>query len=244
MGTFLDQQHLCPETPDQKDERLHSMITEILPEEMQQCVITSGGSLKKASFRLNARTPGPQDFQAVDRLKVGLMTRSRAPTRKLPLKWHGYEAALQKMMQELGRQCLSRQECEFIGHQLGFDYDSLNAALEYLRQLNIISLYDVLPNVVFASSQVILDKISELVAYSLKLKKGQSVIGGAGRKFLQQGIISLETLKSPSLSKHYTPGLFEPDALLRVYAFPHNFSPIIPALFRILTPAVYIVVVI
>ena len=148
MGTFLDQQHLCPETPDQKDERLHSMITEILPEEMQQCVITNGGSLKKASFRVNARTPGPLDFQSVERLKVGLIARSRAPTRNLPLKWHGYEAALQRMMQVLGRQCLSRRECEFIGHQLGFDYESLNAALDYLRQLNIISFYDSLPNVV------------------------------------------------------------------------------------------------
>ena len=88
VGTFLDQQHLCPETPDQKDERLHSMITEILPEEMQQCVITNGGSLKKASFRVNARTPGPLDFQSVERLKVGLIARSRAPTRNLPLKWH------------------------------------------------------------------------------------------------------------------------------------------------------------
>ena len=217
VGTFLDQQHLCPETPDQKDERLHSMITEILPEEMQQCVITNGGSLKKASFRVNARTPGPLDFQSVERLKVGLIARSRAPTRNLPLKWHGYEAALQRMMQVLGRQCLSRRECEFIGHQLGFDYESLNAALDYLRQLNIISFYDSLPNVVFASSQVILDKITELVTYSLELKKGQCAIGGAERKFLQEGIISLEILKSPSLSKHYTAGLFESEALLQVF---------------------------
>ena len=217
VGTFLDQQHLCPETPDQKDERLHSMITEILPEEMQQCVITNGGSLKKASFRVNARTPGPLDFQSVERLKVGLIARSRAPTRNLPLKWHGYEAALQRMMQVLGRQCLSRRECEFIGHQLGFDYESLNAALDYLRQLNIISFYDSLPNLVFASSQVILDKITELVTYSLELKKGQCAIGGAERKVLQEGIISLEILKSPSLSKHYTAGLFESEALLQVF---------------------------
>ena len=217
VGTFQDQQHTCPETPDQKDQKLHSMITEILPEEMQQCVITNGGSLKEVSFRVNARLPKRLDFQSVERLKEGLVSRSRAPTEKLPLKWHGYEVALRKLMQELGRQCLSRRECEFIGYNLGFDYASLNAALDYLRKLNIISFYDVLPNVVFASSQVILDKVTELVTYSLRLKKGRGVVGGAERKFLRQGIISLEFLKSEALSKHYTRDLFRPEDLLRVF---------------------------
>ena len=48
------------------------------------------------------------------------------------------------LMEELKRQSLSRKECEFIAHKLGFDLTSLNAALHYLRQLNIIAYYDVL----------------------------------------------------------------------------------------------------
>ena len=216
VGTFLDQQHLCPETPDQKDERLHSMITEILPEEMQQCVITNGGSLRQASFRLNTRTPGKRDYETARRLKLALMKRSRAKPQDLPLKWSGLEVALRMLMGKLGRQIMSREECEFIGVKLGFDLPSLRAALSYLRKLHIICFYDVLPNVVFASSQVILDKITELVAYSLELKKGQCAIGGTERKFLQQGIISLEILKSPSLSKHYKSELFAAEDLLRV----------------------------
>ena len=216
VGTFLDQQHLCPETPDQKDERLHSMITEILPEEMQQCVITNGGSLRQASFRLNTRTPGKRDYETARRLKLALMKRSRAKPQDLPLKWSGLEVALRMLMEKLGRQIMSREECEFIGVKLGFDLPSLRAALNYLRKLHIICFYDVLPNVVFASSQVILDKITELVTYSLELRKGQRAIGGAERKFLQQGIISLEILKSPSLSKHYKSELFAEEDLLRV----------------------------
>ena len=119
-------------------------------------------------------------------------------------------------MQKLGRQCLSRTECEFIGHKLEFDIPSLNAALEYLRELNILSFFDVLPSVIFGSSQVILDKITELVAYHLELKGHYGAMDGAQRKFLQQGIMSLEILKSPRLSKHYTEGLFEPHNLLAV----------------------------
>ena len=215
VGTFLDEQHICTkESPDEKDKRLHSMITEILPEEMQQCVITNGESLHHVTFRVNAREPSPTDFETVGRLKEALVSRSRAKSKNLPLKWASLEAALRVMMEKLDRQVLSRQECEFIGHNLGFDSPSLNAALKYLRELHIISFYDVLPNVVFASSQVVLDKITEVVALSLNLKKGDRALGGEERKFLQQGIISLGMLVK--FSKHYHDGLFTPNDLLKV----------------------------
>ena len=103
-----------------------------------------------------------------------------------------------------------------MGHKLGFDHPSLNAALHYLRQLNIIAFYDELPNVIFGSAQVILDKITELVHYSVKLKKGQSALNGAQRKFIQQGIVSLQFLRSSDLNKHYIPELFQPEDLLKV----------------------------
>ena len=217
VGTFLDEKDTCSETPEEKDERLHSIITEMLPPKMQQCVITDGGSLKTATFKVNARTPRERDFKTVGRLKGALMSHSRSKPRKLPLNWHGYEIALHMLMKELRRQSLRRKECEFIGHKLGFDLVSLNAALHYLRKLNIIFFSDVLPDVIFGSSQVILDKITELVRYSLELTKGSRAVGGADRKFMHQGIITLEFLKSPALSKHYIQGLFEPEDLLKVF---------------------------
>ena len=216
VGTFLDQKDSCPETPDEKDERLHAIITEILPENMQQSVITSGGTLKKITFRINARNPCKEDFEKVGQLKQSLMSLSRAKSRNLPLNWHGYDVALHMLMEELKRYALSRKECEFIGHKLGFDLPSLKAALTYLRELNIIAYYDVLPNVIFGSSQVILDKITELVRYSLKLKKEQSALNGAQRKFFQQGIVSLQFLRLPDVNKHYIPELFQPEDLLKV----------------------------
>ena len=189
----------------------------MLPPEMHQCVITDGGSLKRATFKVNARTPGERDFKTVGRLKGALMSQSQSKPRKLPLNWHGYEIALHVLMKKLGRQSLRRQECEFIGHKLGFDVASLIAALNYLRKLNIIFFSDVLPEVIFGSSQVILDKITELVRYSLELTKGSRGVSGADRKFMHQGIITLEFLKSPALSRHYIQGLFEPEGLLKVF---------------------------
>ena len=215
VGTFQDQQDTCTEeTPDEKDERLHSMITEILPEEMQQCVITNGELLCHTTFRVNARTPAERDFETVRRLKEALVSKSRAKPRDLPLKWCGLEVALRVMMEKMGRQVLSREECEFVGHKLGFDPPSLKAALNYLRELHIIWFHDALPNVVFGSSQVIMNKVTEIVAYCLELKKEGRALSGEERKFVQQGIISLAMLAT--FSKHYRSGLFSPEDLLKI----------------------------
>ena len=215
VGTFQDRQDTCTEeTPDGKDERLHSMITEILPEEMQQCVITNGESLRHTMFRVNARTPEQGDFETVRRLKEALVSKSRAKPRDLPLKWCGLEVALRVMMEKMGRQVLSRKECEFVGHKLGFDPPSLKAALNYLRELHIIWFHDALPHVVFGSSQVIMNKVTEIVAYCLELKKEGRALSGEERKFVQQGIISLAMLAT--FSKHYRSGLFFPEDLLKI----------------------------
>ena len=78
VGTFVDQQYKCPEqTPDDKDEHLHSMITEILPKELKQCVISSGGSLRQAMFRVNAKKPSERDYNTAKQLKEALMQQSQ-----------------------------------------------------------------------------------------------------------------------------------------------------------------------
>ena len=215
VGTHLDLQDACTEeSPDQKDERLHSMITEILSKDMQACVISSG-SLEHVTFRVNTKTPTERDYKTAGQLKDALMSQSRVKPKNLPLKWCVFEVALRKMMEQPNRQILSLQECQFIGYKLGFDAPSLKACLDYLRQLHIVSFYDVLPNVVFTSCQVVLDKITELVVYSLELKKGERVSTGADRKFHQQGILSLEILQSKACSKHYSK-YFAPEGLLEI----------------------------
>ena len=108
-----------------------------------------------------------------------------------------------------------RQEYEFVGYKLGFDMPSLTACLKYLRELHIISFYDILPNVIFGSCQVILDKITELITYSLELKKGNRPLTGVDRNFVQQGILSLDIIQSETCSKHYST-YFTPECLFKV----------------------------
>ena len=216
VGTFLDKKDKCNETPAMKNERLHRIITEMLPPDMQNCVITYGDSLKQVTFQINAQTPKTVDFDTVGELKRALLINSRVQPRDLPLRWHGLEVALHVLMEKLNRQVLTQDECKIIADPLKFDHVSLKAALDYLHQLNIIAYYDVLPDVIFGSSQVILNKITELVRYSLVLK-GKKGLNGAQRDFVQHGIMSLQLLRSSSeLNKHYISGLFEAKDLLKV----------------------------
>ena len=217
VGTFLDQQDACPEeTPDQKDKRLHSMITDILPVNMQGSVISSGESLRQVTFKMNTRTPSHVDYSTAGKLKEALMNCSRVKSKKLPLKWFWYEVNLCKVMKHVKRQTLSLDECEFIGYKLGFDSISLKACLYYLRKFHIIFFHEVLPNVIFGTSQVILDKITELVTFSLELKKGNIPCKGVERKFHRQGILGLNILQSKSCSKHYIKDIFTPEDLLTI----------------------------
>ena len=65
---------------------------------------------------------------------------------------------------------------------------------------------------------MILDKITELVTYSIELKKGNriSTCTGVERKFHQQGILSMQILQSEACAKHYSNEYFTPVDLLKV----------------------------
>ena len=129
-------------------------------------------------FRVNAKKPSERDYITAKQLKEALMQQSLVKSRNLPLKWCGYEVLLRKLVEKLGCHTLSLEECEFIGHKLGFDPLSLKACLHYLRKYHIIFFYNVLPHVIFGSCQVILDEITKFVTYSLALKKGDQPLLG------------------------------------------------------------------
>ena len=64
---------------------------------------------------MNTRTPSDEDYETVRQLKNKLSEQSRVEPKNLPLKWFWFELALHKLMEQLKRQILSLEECEFIG---------------------------------------------------------------------------------------------------------------------------------
>jgi len=145
---------------------------------------------------------------------------------KIPLPWFVLEQQLQQLTAEKGVAVLSLDECLGVAHRLHMNDDSLHAALYYFVDLNIIFYYrDILRNAVFCSSQVVLDKLSELVEYNHKLRGGpdtevvstQSAYRGAHElQFQDHGIITVDFLKQ--FPKHYTEGVFTPADFLELFS--------------------------
>ena len=217
IGTHRDLEDQCPESREEKNMKISDML---LPA-IQNDVIYCGEGLKEVIFPLNAKNPGLQEQEIAAELRRVIVERSHIKPKKIPLRWHTLEMALQKRMLELGRGVLSKAECFALAERFHFDEESFEEALKYLDNLNILFYYkDVLPDIIFCDSQVLLDKITELVEHIHRLKTDPSqhkAVEGKLLQFRDQGIVTLELLSKPEFSKHYVPGLFGPVQLLKLF---------------------------
>ena len=215
IGTHGDLEHEWTESRAEKNAKLRELLTP----EMEQHVIFFGESLDEPLCVINAKTPGPLDKKLASDLRKVIEKRSLAKSRTIPLRWHGLDRALQDRAIGLRRGVLSKEECLEVAQTLHFTPESLEKALLYLGQLKQLCYYSFLPNIVFANSQVLLDKISELVRFHYRLREAPSsdiLADGRLKKFRDQGLVSLDLLKKKRFSAHYISKLFGPEQLLLV----------------------------
>ncbi len=81
--------------------------------------------------------------------------------------------SLKEMSSRLNRKVLSKQECLEVAKQIHIEEDALVDALKLFHKQHIFHYYvDILPDIVFTSPQVLLDKLTELVkeAYNKRIK--------------------------------------------------------------------------
>ncbi len=145
------------------------------------------------------------------------------PTITVPLRWYGLELALQKYAMTTGEQVLSLDLCRKMSTGLKFPSKDVPAALEFLSSYNLILYYsELLPNVVFTTPQVLLDKVTELTECVYALAGGsddpsQMPSRGEYLRMRDEGIISRGILKDLDQKNHYVPGLFTENQLLLIF---------------------------
>jgi len=226
IGTHKDLEDKCPESREDKNQKIRDMLLPAVHNDVIYC----GEELKEIIFPLNAKQPGHQEREFAAEIRRVIVERSRVKPKRIPLRWYALELTLQKRMLELGRGVLSKAECFAVAQRFHFNEESFEEALKYLGSLNILFYYkDVLPNIIFCDSQVLLDKVTELVEHIHRLKTDPSqhrAAEGKLREFRDQGIITLELLSKPEFSKHYVPGLFGPVQLLKLFTKLLIVSPI------------------
>ena len=176
----------------------------------------SMGKSDQLLYPVNAKNPRYGDKQVAANFRQKVMSQCHTQENKIPIRWF----ILEQLLQDISKNgVVSFDKCIKVASHLGMNKEQLLAGLEYLVKLNIFEYHSkVLPRVVFTTSQVLLNKITELVEYS-HLLRGASFhhVGLTDPKFREYGMINVDMLKRKRFSSHFISGLFEAKDLLDIW---------------------------
>ena len=217
VGTHADRERESKESREAKNEKIHKLLSP----DFQNQIVYYNLAENKVIFALNAKEPGKDEEVVVGKMRKALVNNPFIQPDDIPLGWFALEILLEQMSQSLQRGVLSKEEClKTAVEKLHFKEDSLDAAIEYLDQISVLFHYrDILPDVVFADPQVILDKVTELVIKSFEINKlsKEQALSGEWKIFHQFARVTVEFLSQEAFNKHYVPGLFEAKHLVKLF---------------------------
>lgn len=226
VATHRDLENTCKESREQKNGRLIEMLYSF--EDLKKNLsLYQSVRPEKVMYPVNAKNPQDEDRKVVEKFRSAVMNQCKVIKKEIPLSWFILELMLQQLSQSKKRVVLSLEECQEVANDLEIDATHLQAVLHYLDRLNIFKyLHDVLPNVIFVTAQVLLDKVTELVEFSHYLRgevekiPAHLTLAASMRDdsmsiyFRDNGIVTKKFLEH--FPKHYVDGLFTSQDLLRV----------------------------
>ena len=220
VATHRDLEAECTESRTDKNRKLLEMFR---PHFHDQLVYYH--PFDELIFPINAKAPTEEDRKVASMI-CEQISRFASKPYKIPVGWFLLEQDI-RMLAEKG--VISLQRCHDIAIKLKINADDLVPALNYLNELNILLYYpSLLPGVIFAEPQALLNKLTELVAYSYKLRCGQinEPLTGEWKRFQDEGIVTFQMLQDRKFSSHYIPGLFTPTHLLELFKGLLIFAPL------------------
>ena len=191
---------------------LKILLSSLLSEQ----IVYSNPALNEVVFPVNAADPGRWEEDIVkDIREIVLGNKSILKSVKIPLKWFGLEVRLEEMAQTQG--VLSKKECLAAAKdKLFFEEDSFNAAIEYLDKLSVLFHYpDILPDLVFADPQLLLNKLTELVVKAYEIEKQPKA--AKWKYFHDFARVDVKFLSQKEFSTHYVQNIFEPQHLVHLF---------------------------
>ena len=220
IGTHKDLEHECKDENRAEKER---KLLGIIPPNMMDHVLFCDEESQRLIFAINAKRPGDDDEAVLADLRYLMLRELQKLQRvRIPHRYFALEMTFQRLAKYQKKAILSKEECFKEATKFHFTRGSFEDALQYLTAHKLVMHYsEVLPEVVFINSQVILDKITELVEHSLTLRAKQptqiqaarSVRGS--REFKLCGVITQDILSQ--FESGYIPKLFEEDHLILLF---------------------------
>ena len=223
IGTFLDEIRKSMETLPEKNEKLLTLLTTDFVDQLVFC--TKDLRVPELIFPLNAKNPDDNEQRVCTKIRLAVES-SHSRKVDMPIWWFVLEIILKELSNKLGRKVFSKRECLEVAYWLGISDDALDVALQFFHYQHIFHYYPgILPNVVFSSPQVLLDKLTELVkdAYFMRGNSSSSSeqaldpVSGSWMKVRNQGIVTLEFLSSFKQHYQFEDNLFTPPDLLKIF---------------------------
>ena len=216
VGTHLDR---IKESSESLEEKNRKILKILAPLEKEQ-VIYHNLAENMVVFPINAKDPGKSEEVIVKQIREVLFSDKSVKAAEIPSSWFAFEILLEEMARAHQRGVLSKDEC-IIGatEKLHFEEPAVEAALQYLEKLSVLFYFpEILPEVVFADPQVIIDKVSELVFKSAEIDElsKSHALGGEWKDFHEWGLVTVKFL-SDEFTSHFVPGLFEVDDLVKLF---------------------------
>ena len=216
MGTHLDRIKESSETLDEKNKKILKILSPLAKEQ----VIYHNLAENMVVFPINAKDPGKSEEAIVKQIREVLFSDKSVKPAEIPSSWFAFEILLEEMVQAHQRGVFAKDECITAAvEKLHFEEAAVEAALHYLEQLSVLFYFpEILPKVVFADPQVIIDKVSELVIKSAEtdeLSKTRA-LSGEWKEFHEWGLVTVKFL-SIEFTSHYVLGLFEVDDLVKLF---------------------------
>ena len=216
VGTHLDRIKESSESLDEKNEKIFKIVSPLAPQQ----VIYHNAVEKMIVFPINAKNPGKCEEAIVKQIREVLFSDESVKPAKIPSSWFAFEILLEEMVRVHERGVFSKDECITAAvEKLHFEEAAVEAALQYLEKLSVLFYFpEVLPEVVFADPQVIIDKVSELVFKSAEIDglSKSHALSGEWNIFHEWGLVTVKFL-SEEFTSHFVPGLFEVDDLVKLF---------------------------
>ena len=219
IGTHKDKENECQtETREDKNEKLANLLFPEFEDDIEYfCADTN-----QLICPLNAKMPGADEKRLAGKIRHCVSSKCSIKA-EIPLQYHALEVLLEKLAGTLKRDVLSKADCFAAARNLHFDSEAaFDAALDYLDRLNLVFYYpEILPDVVFVSSQILLDKVSDLVIAHVRKEKTafekSTLPDGLWRRFHKYALVSADLLAEEEFQDHYIPGLFDHHDLILLF---------------------------
>ena len=187
---------------------LHKRLKEILLPQFKDQIVFCDENMEDFIFTLNAKKPVKEDKECAEAVRRCLNgEKEEKKVVKVPLRWHALYQKLLQVVEGLGKKVLSREHCRMVAESMEIDDESCEEALNFFNGLNMLFYFpDILANLVFMEPQILLDKVTELVekSYRMRQEKKQHLFfptQGDKLKFRDYGQVTEKFLRE--FDSHY-----------------------------------------